>query len=62
MVTNTGMDTETEEEVIITATLEHNQDDLSLHLDPSIDLPNEVYQVLATDYVTFAKSFPCWVS
>ena len=38
LVTNTGMDTETEEEVIITATLEHNQDDLSLHLDPSLDL------------------------
>ena len=32
LVTNTGLDTETEEEVIITATLEHNQDDPFLHL------------------------------
>ena len=59
LVTNTGMDTETEEEVIITSILEHNQDDLSLHLDPSLDLPDEVYQVLATDYVTYASVWNC---
>ena len=59
MVTNAGMDTETGEEAIITATLEHNQGDLSLHLDPSLDLPDEVYQVLATDYVTYASVWNC---
>ena len=59
LVTNTGMDTETEEEVIITATLEHNQGDISLHLDPSLDLPDEVYQVLETDYVTYASVWNC---
>ena len=58
-MTNTGLDTETGEEVIITATLEHNQDDLSLHLDPSLDLPDEVYQVLETDYVTYASVWNC---
>jgi hypothetical protein len=57
LVTNTGMDTETVEEVIITAPLEHNQDDLSLHLDPSLDLPDEVYHVLATDYVSSSDFF-----
>ena len=58
-MTNAGMDTETGEEAIITATLEHNQGDLSLHLDPSLDLPDEVYQVLATDYVTYASVWNC---
>ena len=55
----TGMDTETEEEVIITATIDHNQENLSLHLDQSLDLPDEVYQVLETDYVTYASVWNC---
>ena len=60
-VTNTGVDTETQEQVIITGNLVHNQtiqEGLSLQLDSS-DLPDEVYQVLDTDYDTFASVWNC---
>ena len=57
-VTNTGVDTETQEQVIITGNLVHNQEGISLHLDSS-DLPDEVYQVLDTDYETFASVWNC---
>ena len=59
VVTNTGLDTETQEEEIISATLEHTQDNLLLHLDPSLDLPDEEYQVLSTDYVSYASVWNC---
>ena len=59
LVTNTGYDTETQEEDIISGTLNYDQDSLFLHLDPAMDLPEEEYQVLDTDYVTFASVWSC---
>ena len=59
LVTNTGYDTETQEEVTLSGTLNYNQDSLFLHLDPAMDLPDEEYQVLDTDYVSFASVWTC---
>ena len=57
-VTNKGVDTETKEDVVITGDLLHTQEGLALHWDTA-DLPDEVYQVLDTDYDTFASVWNC---
>ena len=57
-MTNTGVDTETKEKVVITGSLVNNEEGLALHWDTA-DLPDEVYQVLHTDYETFASVWNC---
>ena len=59
LVTNIGFDKETQEEAFIFATLDYTNDNLLLQLDPILDLPEEVYQVLDTDYVSYASVWNC---
>merc|ERR1711970_1259513 len=57
-VTNTGWDTETQQQVTITGSILDKQEELVLHLDTQ-ELPDEEYQVLDTDYENFASVWNC---
>ena len=56
-VMNSGRDTETEQVVNITGTLELSNENLYMQFDGS--LPNEEYIILETDYIDFASVWNC---
>ena len=63
-VINSGLDTETDNFVSISGTIKKTEPNsktgnLKLHLEESIDLPDEEYQVLATDYKSYASVWNC---
>ena len=59
-VTNTGIDTSTGERRVIKAKLDIvDEETMLLHLDPSLGLPDERYQVLGTDYESYASVWNC---
>merc|ERR1712228_731368 len=63
-VMNSGLDTDTDNIVSISGTIKKTEPNsktgnLELHLEESLDLPDEDYQVLATDYTSYASVWNC---